>query len=105
MRLLELQLGRSTAGAERDAAVRICNVFAGHPLALVQTAGLAREGASLSDLAAELGSAPHERLSELLIASLSEGEERVLAALAALDEASLGTASSLNWQGSIRSSR
>jgi hypothetical protein len=89
VRLLELQLGRPTAGAERDAAVRICNAFAGHPLALVQTAGLARGGASLSDLAAELGSSPHERLSELLIASLSEHEERVLAALAAFDGASL----------------
>ena len=89
VRLLELQLGRSTTGAERDAAVRICNAFAGHPLALVQTAGLAREGASLSDLAAELGSSPHERLGELLIDSLSEHEERVLAALAAFDGATL----------------
>jgi hypothetical protein len=89
VRLFELQLGRPTTGAERDAAVRICNAFAGHPLALVQTAGLAREGASLSDLVAELGSSPHERLSELLIASLSEHEERVLAALAAFDGASL----------------
>jgi Collagen triple helix repeat (20 copies) len=88
--LLEQQLGRSTIGAERDAAVRICNAFAGHPLALVQTAGLAREGASLSDLAAELAGLPNERLSALLIESLSEREERVLAALAAVDGASLG---------------
>jgi hypothetical protein len=87
--LLEQQLGGSTIGAERDAAVRICNAFAGHPLALVQTAGLAREGASLSDLAAELAGSPHERLNELLIESLSEREERVLAALAAVDGASL----------------
>jgi hypothetical protein len=91
VRLLELQLGCSTTGAERDAAVRICNAFAGHPLALVQTAGLAREGASLTDLATELGSTPHERLGELLIDSLSEHEERVLAALAAFDGASLST--------------
>jgi hypothetical protein len=89
VRLLELQLGRPTTGAERDAAVRICNAFAGHPLALVQTAGLVREGASLSDLAEELGGSPHERLSELLIESLSEHEEHVLAALAAVDGTSL----------------
>jgi hypothetical protein len=89
VRLLELRLGRSTTGAERDAAVRICGAFAGHPLALVQTAGLAREGAALSELAAELGSTPHERLSELLVASLSDREERVLAALATFDGASL----------------
>jgi hypothetical protein len=87
--LLEQQLGGSTIGAERDAAVRISSAFAGHPLALVQSAGLAREGASLSDLAAELAGSPHERLSELLIESLSEREERVLAALAAVDGASL----------------
>ncbi|HJU35860.1 MAG TPA: hypothetical protein VJ716_00385, partial [Gaiellaceae bacterium] len=90
VRLLELQLGRPTAGAERDAAVRICNAFAGHPLALVQTAGLARGGAPLPDLAAELSGSPHERLAELLLASLTEDEERVIAALAALDGASLG---------------
>lgn len=91
-RLLELQLGRSTAGAERDAATRICSAFAGHPLALVQTAGLARGGASLSELATELARSPHDRLGELLIASLSEDEERVVAALAALDGASLASA-------------
>lgn len=89
VRLLELQLGHSATGAERDAAVRICNTFAGHPLALVQTAGLARAGTALSDLAAELTGSPHERLEELLIASLSEDEERVLAALATFDGASL----------------
>ena len=89
VRLLEQQLGSSTIGPERDAAVTICNAFAGHPLALVQTAGLAREGASLSCLAAELAGSPHERLSELLIESLSEREKRVLAALAAVDGASL----------------
>src|SRR5262249_4274532 len=72
VRLLELQLGRSTTAAERDAAVRICNAFAGHPLALVQTAGLARQGASLSDLAAELAASPHDRLAALLHASLSQ---------------------------------
>jgi len=87
--LLELRLGRATAGTERDAAVRICNAFAGHPLALVQIAGLAREGAPLSDLAAELAGSPHERLAELLLASLTEDEERVVAALAALDGAPL----------------
>jgi hypothetical protein len=89
VRLLELQLGRSTAAAERDAAVAICNAFAGHPLALVQAAGLAREGTPLSDLAAELVGSPHDRLAELLLASLSEREERVLAALAAFGGASL----------------
>ncbi|HKD95893.1 MAG TPA: hypothetical protein VKB43_14400 [Gaiellaceae bacterium] len=89
LRLLELRLGRAYTGAERDAAVEICNAFAGHPLALVQTAGLVREGASLSELAAELGSEPHERLAELLVASLSESEKRVLAALATFDGASL----------------
>lgn len=89
VRLFELRLGRSTAGAERDAAVAICNAFAGHPLALVQTAGLARAGAPLADLAAELAGSPHDRLAELLHESLSEDEERVVAALAAFDGASL----------------
>lgn len=90
IRLLEIQLGRATAGAERDAAVRICTAFAGHPLAIVQTAGLARDGAALADLAADLAGSPHARLTDLLLSSLTEDEDRVVAALAALDGASLG---------------
>jgi hypothetical protein len=88
--LLERELGRPFARGEHAAAARICDLFAGHPLSLVQTAGLVREqGPALPELAEELAGSPDETLVELLLASLSESEQRVLTALAAVRGASL----------------
>ena len=90
--LLERELGRPLAVVEHADAVKICDLFGGHPLSLVQVAGIAREqGRPLTALAETLSGSPDETLVEKLLASLSESEERVLIALAAVRGASLST--------------
>jgi hypothetical protein len=88
--LLEREVGHRFTAAEGLASARISDVFGGHPLSLVQTAGLVTEqGQTLETLAEKLAESPHEKLVELLLASLSEAELRVLTALAAVGGASI----------------
>jgi hypothetical protein len=89
--LLERELGGGPLGAsDEEAASQVCDLFAGHPLSLVQVAGLVRErGRLLPALVQELAQSPDDTLAELLLASLSDPERRLLVTLAAVRGASL----------------
>jgi hypothetical protein len=89
--LVERELGRPLAQEERTGAEDLCTALEGHPLRILQAVALAQEeGRSLAEMAQRM-QAPDA--SDVLItgnlASLSESEQRVLAALAALAGAPL----------------
>jgi len=89
--LMEQELGRSLTPKERSAAESLCTALEGHPLRILQAVSTAKKkGQSLSEIAGQMQSAPSERaLTTLILESLSEPAQRVLAALAAVRGASL----------------
>jgi hypothetical protein len=91
--LVERELGRPLTPEERPAAQALCTALDGHPLRLIQAAALVREpGHSLAEVAHQVQSAsPSEALMAQILASLSEPEQRILAALATLGGAPLST--------------
>ena len=91
--LVERELGRPLTPEERPTAQALCTALDGHPLHLIQATALAREaGHSLGEIARQVESAsPSEALMAQVLASLSEPEQRILAALATLGGAPLST--------------
>ncbi|HEX7974896.1 MAG TPA: LysM peptidoglycan-binding domain-containing protein, partial [Anaerolineales bacterium] len=89
--LIERELGRPLDEAELPAARQLSAALQGHPLSLLQAAALAREtGRPLSaPLIGNPQVAPVEKLAAQALASLSEPEKRILAAIAALEGAPL----------------
>jgi len=87
--LVERELGRSLTPEERPAAQALCTALEGHPLRILQAAAMAREeGLTLAEMASRVQiPSPAEALTAQVLASLSEPERRVLAALAALGDA------------------
>ncbi len=89
--LLEQELARPLVEGERASATALIAAVSGHPQRILQAAALVREeGRSLSEVAAELGSArAPQAIPEQLIGALPEPQLRLLAVLAALDGAPL----------------
>jgi hypothetical protein len=89
--LMERELGRPLTAEEQSAAQALCTALDGHPLRLIQAAAMVREeGRSLVEIAHRVQAAPPDRaLTSQALVSLSEPEQRVLRALAALKGASL----------------
>jgi len=80
--LLERELSRSLSDGERTAAVRLCEALHGHPLRILQAAGLLRDRDTPIDASAT-DIAPATLVAES-IASIDLKQRRVLLALAAL---------------------
>ncbi|MDY6877922.1 MAG: hypothetical protein SWK90_17205 [Chloroflexota bacterium] len=91
--LIERELGRPLTPEERPAAQALCTALERHPLRLLQAVALAREeGLSLTEVARRTQTpSPTNALTTQVLASLSESEQRVLAALAALGDVPLNT--------------
>jgi hypothetical protein len=88
LQLLERQVGRSFADAERASAERVVLGLDGHPQRLVEAAALIAEGtASL----AELASSPSVVAERADPALLTDSQRRILEILGAIDGAALGT--------------
>lgn len=99
LELVERELGRPLADAERTAARELCDALRGHPLHLLQAAAQAREtGRSIAEPAAPTR-AP---LVAQLVDALPEPERRVLAALALVDGAPLSQQQLADLTGLIR---
>ena len=92
VRLLERELGRPIADAEREDANRICTALGGHALKIREAVASAREaGRSLSDLAAELTAGdPEAAVSADKFRDAGEDGRRLLTALALFGDASVG---------------
>ncbi len=90
--LVEQELGRALARAERPQAEAVCNSLGGHPFKIRQAAAGVREGERSFDLLAqelakdEAGST----LAQLVLASLTEEELAVVRQLAALRGETIG---------------
>jgi hypothetical protein len=89
--LLERILDQPLTAKERSVAEVLCNALEGHPLHIVQAATAIREQSLSLEEMVRQASSPGEALTSLILASLTEPERRVLAALAALGEAPLHT--------------
>jgi hypothetical protein len=89
VRLLEREIERPLGGAERTAAVSLCEAIGGHPFRIAQAGVLLRErGISFDALAHSV--TPAGLVSELM-ASTDDKERRALLALTALPGVSLTT--------------
>jgi hypothetical protein len=86
LQLVVRELGRSLNPAEIPAAQALVQALVGHPLRILQAVSTAKRARlPLADLAHQIqGPAPHEALYRYILAGLSEIEQRVVAALAAL---------------------
>src|SRR5262249_766708 len=84
--LIDRELGRPLIPEERPAAPALCAPLAGHPLHLIQAAGLVREeGRSVAEVARQVHSAtPDEMLETAVLAGLSGAQRQVLSAVAAV---------------------
>ena len=91
LNLIERELGRPLTADERPRAEALCIALEGHPLRLIQAAAIFREEqhASALGLLQLNTSAMANALAARLVASLSEPERRIVAALAALGDASV----------------
>lgn len=89
--LLARELGRSLTVEEQSAAPTLCTLLNGHPLHLLQAAGLVRDqGQSLAEITRRLQHGlPQASLAAQLLATLAAPERQVVAVLAALGEAPL----------------
>ena len=89
--LIEAQLGRTLTAEERPTVQRLCRALEGHPLSLIQAAALMREQGGPPGALAEMARSPAaaEPLTARAVDALSEPEQRVLALLAALEQAPL----------------
>ena len=87
--LIERELGRELSADERPHGEALIRLLDGHPLRILQAAALAREeGRTLVEVAEKLKS---ESFVGELPAALDDADEKILAALAALDGAALDT--------------
>jgi hypothetical protein len=87
--LFERELGRSVAGADRDAARLICRALEGHPLKIQQVAADARRRSRpLADVRAEIEASGGSR--RPLLEAATPEEQRILRLLALLDGTSIG---------------
>ncbi len=84
--LVERELGRALTSEERPAAQALCAALGGHPLRILQAAAMARQGERpLAEVARQMQTpSPAAALRTQVLGSLSEPQQRVLAALAAL---------------------
>ncbi len=91
LNLIERELGRPLTADERPQAAALCVLLEGHPLRLIQAAAIFREEQHVSALGLlQLNaSAPDKALAARLVASLSEPERQLVAALAALGDVSV----------------
>ena len=89
--LIELELGRPLTPAERPSAESICGSLDGNPLRLQQAAALVRDqGREVGAVARELQvTGPTQALTGPLLQGLTAQQQQILAALAALQGASL----------------
>jgi LysM repeat protein len=89
--LLERELGRKLKEAEVEAARELWERLTGSPLALIQVAALARErDFSLESLVAEVrAEEPKKKVAARILAFLSSPEQKIVAAIGALDGAAL----------------
>ena len=88
--LVERELGRDLLPEERTATSALCTAVDGHPLRLLQSASLVRDGErSLQAVVDEARSTPSEIASDRVMALLSEPKRRVLGVLAVLGGAGL----------------
>ncbi|MEA3340296.1 MAG: zinc ribbon domain-containing protein, partial [Chloroflexota bacterium] len=87
--LVERELDRPLASAERAAARNLCAMLEGHPLRILQATATAREkGLSLTEAARQIQTpSPAATLTAQVLASLSEQGRILLAAMAALGDA------------------
>jgi LysM repeat protein len=91
VQLFEREVGRPLEHAERSQVLDLCTSLKGHPLHIVQAAGLVREsGLSITDIAIDGSGQPAEQtLTRKVISALQEPEKRVAASVAALGGAPL----------------
>ncbi len=91
--LIEREMGRPVAEEERAAAQSLCAALDGHPLRILQAAAMTREeGIALAEVLGRVQApAPAEALAAQLVAALSDPEQRILAALAAVGGGPLPT--------------
>jgi len=87
--LVKRELDRPLTSAERAAARNLCATLEGHPLRILQATATAREkGLTLTEAARQIQTpSPAATLTAQVLASLSEQERILLAAMAALGDA------------------
>lgn len=90
VQLLERELGQDLTGPQETVAEKLVTALEGSPLHIVQAAALAREESeSLETLAAKINS--KDGVADVALAKLTEPEQQLLQALAALGDAPIPT--------------